>query len=185
MELIFMKSATTDFLFEKERQLLKTGLLISHKLNAITPTLTGIVVYKARHNATAKDLLNNYIFYFSNLGNGYTEKEIDDYYAVLITLRNKKSKSRQELIHLGKLEHSLKRITEDVERAAKNWMSNNHIESLMEFEADNSLVIFDEMVETTEEELFYQNILMDEILNPVCFFIMGTNKIYKDGREEW
>src|ERR1017187_7628321 len=133
MKLLFMKSSLSQLHFVNERQMIKTGLLLSEKFFAVTPTLGGIAVYRNRGTAKDRHIINNYKYYFTNLGNGYTEDELENFLSILTKLRGKKIKSREELINLGQLEKSMKRLESEVNRASVNWLEQYKLDSLVNF----------------------------------------------------
>ncbi len=177
MKILFVKSHESQLRFELERQMIKTGLLVSELFYAITPNLLGIVVHKNRDKANDKSIINNYKYYFCQFGIGIPEPDLDTYIQQFTKLRNKKFKNRDDLLQIGRWEQVMHKIRLDVILAAENWMRENKLESLLGFSVDNSLIVFDEESEIANDELFYQNVLIDEFTNPHSLHFLGVNKI--------
>jgi hypothetical protein len=176
MELLLMKSSESPISFEHERQMIKTGLLLAESFNVVTPTLTGLGVYSNKAKATNRNIIHNYQFYFTQFGNGYTADQLEEFLAILNQLKNKKFKTRDDLINLGKLEKSMKEIEAEVNRASLHWLEENKIETLVDFYRADNLSVFDENLETKIDEFYYRNFILDEILDPDKFHFLWCDE---------
>jgi hypothetical protein len=185
MKLLFMKTSTSDLPFTLERQMVKTGLLLTETFITITPTLEGISVYRNREKATDRNIITNYKHYFSNLGVGHSAEDLDNFIDNFLKLKSKKFKNKEDIINLGRMENSFKILETDVNNATVKWMEQNHIEPLLNFTTDLSLKIFDETVETQLHEFFFVSILIEEFRQSDLFHFFGNkNPVSKENKIE-
>jgi len=156
--------------------MMKTGLLVAEKITALTPTLNGMGVYHNRAIASDRQVLYNYKYFFTNLGEGFSAEALDSFFNTLTMLRNKKFKTRADVINLGKLEQNIVLLKSEVNRASIHWMETNKLDSILNFYADETLNVYDESAELKADELFFRNYLQDEILDSEMFHFFGAEK---------
>ena len=129
--------------FELERQIVKMGMLFSERFYVTSENMVNIALHPMINSLNDKEVIHNYKFYFIDLGNGFSSEQLDDFYRSLTFFRNKKTRSKDELILLGRLEKDLKNIRSEVLRASEQFISNNILESLIGFIEEKALLVND------------------------------------------
>jgi len=162
-----MKNLDSPIKYDLERQIIKTGMLFADRFHAISKNIRNLRLHHIRDTMKDKDIIYCYKYYFTDLGVGPPEEDIDQFYKDLTKLRNKKAKTKQELMHLGGMEKNMRILKGDVYTASESWVITNNLESMIGFLEDKSLSILDSI---PEENWFQFRLTMFEGLDSPTYY---------------
>jgi hypothetical protein len=118
-------------------------MLFCEKFYVTSENMVNLALHPMINTMKDKEVIHSYKYYFTDIGNGFSSEELDEFYRSLVFIRNKKLRNKNELILLGRLEKDLKNIRGEVQRGSDNFIATNKLESMVGFVEDKSILIND------------------------------------------
>ena len=165
MTFLFLNNIVTEIDPISEFIVIKNALILGEQTFSIS--YHSVHIYLLIHTKMSdKKAIELFARYFVNDPN-VTQEGADHFYATLTNLRNRKNKTKQELVILGGMEKSMKNIHLDVNRYYLLFCEHYKVTCLKEFAANNDLRIF--------PFINADNVSADELF-PVVLDTLTTNE---------
>ena len=170
-----MKSEESQITFDMERQLIKTGMLFAHQLHAVAFNWKIVYIFSSIEEMSEKEYVQNYKFFYTDPTIALSPEKLDSLYAELNKLRNKKMKTKNDLILLGRYEKSFVNVKAAVLRAFDQILAENKLESILGFAKEKVLEFYDEKAAREHGILKFQKTLIEEFSTPDLYHFVTTN----------
>ena len=177
MELVFMIGDRSPLNFDLIRLAVKTGLIFSHRMNAVAAYFIILKIYVDRENLPDAMNIKYYAKFYSEHPNAHSEEDLILHLKNLKTLKNKPRTSKEELIKIGQYEKLFKAVKADVDNGLSTWVSEYKLDALARFNKERALHIYNEKGDQELGIYLFQKTILEELSSPDFYHFFCTDKV--------